>query len=56
MFLGNYNQAKKKKKKTTKTTPADWIGTSTRDELNSTQQLRPIGLGHRRSRTTQFTR
>ena len=56
MSLGGHNQATKRKKKTTKTTPAGWIGTSTRAELNSTQQLMPVGLGHRHSRTTQLQR
>src|SRR6185437_15569404 len=29
-----------------------WIGASTRDELSTTQQLTPVGLGHRHSLTS----
>ena len=62
MFLGDHNQATKKKKNTQ---TAGWIGTSTRANDNSipagrigtstqaaqrfsTRQLCPVGLGHRR--------
>ena len=51
MSLEGHNQVKKKN---IKTIPAGWIGASTRAELNTTQQLRLVGLGHRRSRTTRL--